>query len=561
MYHDTVYVPLEVLPNTPLAPTNVRATPGDRKATISFNLPADDGGVAITEYIVEWSAASGTPNTSSFDAFGAASGLSLDGLTNGVTYSVKVKAVNSVGASDWSSSVSVTPQTIPGAPQDVTAVAGNGEATVSFEAPTDDGGAEITGYAIEWSANGITNTTDLFEQTSYTLNNLTNGVEYSIRVKAVNRNGDAWSAAVSVKPATIPGKPQDVTAVPGNRTVTVSFSAPNNGGEAITSYILEWSANGAVNSKDISASETSYISYTLNNLTNGDAYSIKVKAVNSVGASDWSDSVSVTPSTVPGMPQSVSATAGDGSATVYFSEPESDGGSAITGYVVTPIQNSTLGAEIPVTSSPYTVGSLTNGTEYTFKVEAVNGVGRGPAAVTAAVTPSEAPSGDTVVPEKPKDATAVAGDGEVTITFDAPEGTVTGYVITIYVPDENRLRVQVGEVTAETSPATVTGLTNGTEYFFAVKAWNYSAATNGLVYSDVVWANGGTSVKPTDGTASDKPGDSGNTDNSSDTNDSNKQDNQAGQSDEGGGGSCDVAGAGVFALALLCAYAWGLKRR
>ena len=73
-------------------------------------------------------------------------------------------------------------------------------------------------------------------------------------------------------------------------------------------------------------------------LTNGTAYTFKVAAINAVGTGSQSADPSnpVTPATVPGAPTVVTAVGGDASASVSWTAPASDGGSAVTGYVVTP---------------------------------------------------------------------------------------------------------------------------------------------------------------------------------------------------------------------------------
>lgn len=94
--------------------------------------------------------------------------------------------------------------------------------------------------------------------------------------------------------------------------------------------------------------------------------------------------------TVPGAPTIGTATAGNATASVTFTAPSSDGGSAITGYTVTSSPGSLTGTGA---SSPITVSGLTNGTSYTFTVRATNAIGTGPAsAASNSVSPSAPPA-------------------------------------------------------------------------------------------------------------------------------------------------------------------------
>ena len=101
------------------------------------------------------------------------------------------------------------------------------------------------------------------------------------------------------------------------------------------------------------------------------------------------------PYVLPGAPTIGSVSAGDSAATVNWTAPASNGGSAITGYVVTPyIAGVAQTAQtFSSTATTQTVTGLTPGTSYTFKVAAVNAAGTGPAsAASAAVTPNAGPS-------------------------------------------------------------------------------------------------------------------------------------------------------------------------
>src|SRR5207249_452310 len=103
----------------------------------------------------------------------------------------KVRAVNSVGVSSLSNEASATAITVPSAPQNLQASAGTRNATLTWDAPSSNGGSPITGYKIYRSTSSGTETgyVSLGNVNSYTNTGLTPGVTYFYKVRAVNSVG------------------------------------------------------------------------------------------------------------------------------------------------------------------------------------------------------------------------------------------------------------------------------------------------------------------------------------------------------------------------------------
>lgn len=101
----------------------------------------------------------------------------------------------------------------------------------------------------------------------------------------------------------------------------------------------------------------------------------------------------VKPATAPGIPTSVAATAQNGQAIITFTPPVNDGGSEITGYIVTASPGD---LKVTGNGSPITITGLTNGTSYSFTVQAINKAGTSDSSSESnAVIPSAPSSEDT----------------------------------------------------------------------------------------------------------------------------------------------------------------------
>lgn len=214
----------------------------------------------------------------------------------------------------------------------------------------------------------------------YSVTGLTPGTTYYYRIRAERTSApvssSSWSISVSNVFANVPTAVASITPTPANASVSISYTPPSNGGSAITGYKVERSVDNATWTQVIAS--TTANPYTVTGLTNGILYYFRLTAINALGSSTPSSSVSATPRTIPGAPTSVVATAtGPTTASVSFvaPAPASNGGSVITGYIVTPYIGASAQATSVGSSSPITISGLTTGQIYTFRVQAVNVAG------------------------------------------------------------------------------------------------------------------------------------------------------------------------------------------
>ncbi|MEM9466732.1 MAG: fibronectin type III domain-containing protein [Actinomycetota bacterium] len=407
------------------------------------------------------------------DFFGFSLALSADGTA----FATGATSNDANGASAGHARVhgAVTATPVPGAPTGVLVTAGDAEVAVSWSAPADVGGSPITGYTATASPGGANCSTT--GATSCTVGGLTNGTAYSFTVTATNSDGTGSPSdgSVWVTPAAAPDAPSSVFGTAGDEAATITWLAPeSDGGSAITAYTVTATPGGST------CATAGTLTCIVPNLTNGTAYTFDVVATNTVGTGPASTaSAPVTPLPVPDAPTSVSATAGNGQATVSWAAPADAGGAAITAYTATA---SPGGARCSTTgATSCTVIGLTNGTGHTFTVTATNAIGTGPASTpSTAVTPVG-------VPDAPTQVTATAGDTTADIGWTAPTSDggsdLTGYTAT----------ASPGGASCSTDGAvtcTVAGLTNDTVYTFSVTATNAIGTGPGSTPSDPVTPTG-----------------------------------------------------------------------
>jgi large repetitive protein len=480
------------------APGLIQVAPSDHTLTLSLTPPGDTGGAAITGYQystdngTSWSALTTTPSpaptTGSFTAV-ITVGSTGTALVNGTSYPVTVRAQNSEGNSVASAPVSATPATVPAAPGTPAAVRANGAATLTFTAPSTDGGSAITGY--EFAVNGgttwtaLTNVSTTAGTVSGTATGLTNGMPYTITVRAANVQGTSGPSAAStaVTPATSPSAPTGLTAALGSGQAVITFTVPGNGGDAITGWQVD-SGNGFVNATpnaNSGSTEGSKASITVSGLTNGVATPIVVRAVNSVGNGASSSSITVTPVGPPvDAPTIATANPANSSAVLTITAPVRNGGAAISGYQYH-LDTDAAGTWHALTTT--TVGStttgtitgLTNGTASTILIRALNENGAGPVSTPSVVTPAPtapaAPTGVTVVRTAAVDGDPTHGTAAVTFTPPADNGAaISGYQYRLNGGTWTTLQLDAGGT--DTLTGRITGLDDSMSYTIEIVAIN-----------------------------------------------------------------------------------------
>lgn len=246
----------------------------------------------------------------------------------------------SVQESQIAQGSNVWPYVVPGAPTIGTATAVTGvQATVTFTAPTTNGGSPITSYTAVSSPGGITGTLSQAGSGTITVNGLTALTSYTFTIYATNGAGNSSSSTSSnqiTTPATTPGTPTiGVARGSGQTTATVTYTAPaSSGGSTITSYTAVSSPGGITGTVSQSGSGT----ITVSGLSAATAYTFTVYATNVYGNSSNS-SASNSTTTFPVLGASYGggyfagaySSTGDGVAThLLIISPKASGEKAVT---------------------------------------------------------------------------------------------------------------------------------------------------------------------------------------------------------------------------------------
>ncbi|MBL0697217.1 fibronectin type III domain-containing protein [Comamonas sp. JC664] len=366
-----------------------------------------------------------------------------------------VLGLSACGGSDGPSAPAV-----PGAPRLLEALPGDGQVTVSWSAPSEQGDSPIQGYVVRARVNGGVSTSQESTATSVTLSGLTNGQTYTLVVAARNAQGEGPESSPSspVIPHDIPGAPRDVTATPGDRQAEVAWSPPDAVDMPVTGYVVTVRQGDTV----VSTVNSAELRTLVSGLTNGTDYRVTVAATNAVVGGPESAPVAVTPVSVPGAPRVELFNRARTWLAVQW-EVEDTGGSPITGYVAELRLDGEVVQSFETTETLQHFPGLTTGAAYRVTVTARNAQGQGAAGEISVLRPCDKPLSPTRLLIEP-------GDGQLSLSW-GPPADLGGCELQDYRIDF-QTRSGANPVRVERTPArslVVTGLVNGVQYDVTVR--------------------------------------------------------------------------------------------
>lgn len=422
----------------PSAPTGLTATAGNAQVSLSWT--ASPGATSYNVYRGTTSnGQSATPIATGITG----TSYTGTGLTNGTTYYFKVAAVNASGTSSYSNEASATPSAGGG---------GGGGATVangSFETPatgsymynpagatwtfTGNGGIQKNGSAFS----GTTAVAPDGVQTAFLQSNGTAGaMSQSVSF------GTAGNYTISFKAARRYSTIQPIQ-VKVDGTVVGTYTPSTNSFETITTASFSVAAGNHT------------ISFTATDGTGDKATFIDQVSIAGGGGGG----------SAPAAPTGLTATAGD--TQVGLSWTASSGATSYNVYRGTTAGGqSTTPIATGITGMTFTNTGLTNGTTYYYKVAAVNSSGTSAYSNEGSATPVATGA----APGAPVSLTATAGHAQVGLSWPASSGA-TSYEIYRGTSSNGQSTTPIVAGITGTS-YTNTGLTNGTIYYYKVRAVN-----------------------------------------------------------------------------------------
>lgn len=456
----------------PSAPRNLMATSGEDFIDLAWMAPLSLGGSTLTHYNIFKGTSSGP--TEIIDNVTTLNYHDTDISVGEVYYYTVAAATQAYPLGNLKSNeVNSMVTSISSSPRSLNAHGGNKEIRLSWEAPEFNGGLARDHYNLYiGTESGSLSLKGTIPQalTEYLVIDLDIGMKYYFELTAVNSKGESDpsnEATNSTWP--LPDAPTELEVVSGDGYVHISWTKPVETMDSPITGFRIYRGEGDTEKITLATLGSSTTNYNDTDVTNGVTYTYNISAITVVGESPMSLSVQGLPLAKPSSPLSLALETGDEYINVSWMAPLSDGGSSIESYII--LNGSTddgliqLGV-IPASTMYFNHTGLTNGIEMFYAVIAVNTVGE--SAISTIV--SGIPLG---LPEPPEDLAAVAGNGYVMITWEAPLDTggldIVGFKI--YRGNATDNVVMIEEITSpDDLEFNDTDVENGVTYYYKVSA-------------------------------------------------------------------------------------------
>jgi len=366
----------------PSAPRNFIVEGGDDFIELTWEPPSDNGGSSLVSYEVcrsqdrsTWALLTSIlPTEFSYTD---------SSVENGRSYVYRLYARNSIGESPFVES-NATPMGVPDKVRNLSVEAGDGSVLVAWDDPQTNGGSPIINFEIFRGERGkstiliITVADGIFE---YRDGSVKNGMTYTFSVRATNIIGAGpLTQSLNVKPGGLPTPPTGVMAESGDGSVSIKWNPPSYDGGMGIKEVRIYLINVNNSMKLVYTTELTTGTYR-HLVPNGGTYLYVLTSVNELGESGPSVAIKGRPSGKPSQPLSLIAKISGAKVILTWQAPLDDGGTNVTTYKVYRTKASeqeTLIAEVAADLTTFTDHDVGPGTNYRYRIAALNINGEGP---------------------------------------------------------------------------------------------------------------------------------------------------------------------------------------
>ncbi len=467
-FQDTNKYVLHILGKTkPEIPEINPARSGDSYINFTWFPPDHNGGEEIDEYRIYRKESLG----GQFVLFQTVSPdvrwFRDDTVINGNTYYYRITAVSAIGESDPSKMVYATPLSIPSSPRNLEAIFGDNYVYLSWDPSEDDGGTEITKYALYRRIDDkpfkiLSNLTS--SRRNYNDTDVDPGRTYGYVMTASNLVGESgFSNSISGSPKTLPDPPSDFSIQSGNGFVRLEWSHPPfDGGSPVLNYTLYKGIFSEGILSKLRVFDPDATEYNDTDVENGERYIYKLTVSTSIGTSQTGE-LSGNPVGPPSPPVNLAAAGNDSYVELSWNEPESNGGLEISGYYLERKSGSDV-LLIPIIGKSYVYRDkdVENGRTYSYRIRCFNSAGNSTFTDYVEATPLG-------IPSAPIELTFQAGRYFSVIFWNTPEDD-GGSPLTSFKIFRNGS--YLAEVSGSSTTYNDTDVSPGISYSYTVSAVN-----------------------------------------------------------------------------------------